>query len=119
MATTYDIHDDPTVPVYGVTMVPAPPETVPLRNPDGTWALVVTTVGLTPAGCGGGPTAPDPDPARTDVAALFAGISLPTPPPATLHRGDVVVRLTSPADLDPSRADIEVLAADECGWRTV
>ncbi|MDX3192926.1 hypothetical protein PV458_31350 [Streptomyces sp. MN03-5084-2B] len=119
MATTYDIHDDPTVPRYAVTMVPSPPETVPLRNPDGTWALVVTTVGLTPAGCGGEPTAPDPDPAHTDIAALFAGIWLPTPPPATLHRGDVVVRLTSPADLDPRRADIEVLAADDGQWRSV
>jgi hypothetical protein len=119
MATTYDISDDPTVPRYAVTMVPAPPETVPLRNPDGTWALVVTTIGLTPAGCGGGPTAPDPDPARTDIAALFAGIWLPTPPPAPLHRGDVVVRLTSPAELEPSRADIEVLAADDGEWRTV
>ncbi|MEV6639654.1 hypothetical protein [Amycolatopsis sp. NPDC051371] len=110
---------DQTVPPDAVTIVPAAPGPVPLRNPEGMWAFVITTVGLTAPGAGGRPTDPDPDPARTDIASLFAGAWLPAPPPATLNRGDVVVRLASPADLDRTRVDVEVLAAHEDEWRSV
>lgn len=110
----------PTVPPEAVTLVPAAARTVPLRNPEGMWALVITTVGLTAHWTGRGPTEPDPDPARTDIASLFAGSWLPDPPPpARLNRGDVTVRLASPADLDGTRADVEVLAAHGDEWRHV
>ncbi|MCR6488293.1 hypothetical protein M8542_36230 [Amycolatopsis sp. OK19-0408] len=109
----------PTVPPDAVTIVPAAPDRVPLRTPEGVWALVVTTVGLTIAGCGTDPTAPHPGPVHTDITALFAGCWLPGPPPASLNRGDVAVRLTAPADRDRTRADVEVLAAREDGWTSV
>ncbi|PSL51380.1 hypothetical protein B0I31_1219 [Saccharothrix carnea] len=54
----------------------------------------------------------------TDTADLLAEVWLPEPPPATLHAGDVVVRLhTSTAD--PAMTDVEVLAAMQGEWRTV
>ncbi|MFI5593674.1 hypothetical protein ACIA5G_52230 [Amycolatopsis sp. NPDC051758] len=110
---------DPTVPPDAVPLVPAAPGTVPLRNPEGTWAFVITTVGLTTHGRGHGPTAPSPDPAHTDAASLFAGAWLPGPPPATLNRGDVVVQLFPHADLNPTRVDVEVLAAHADEWCSV
>ncbi|GAB3000892.1 MULTISPECIES: hypothetical protein [Amycolatopsis] len=114
MTATHTTPTDPTVPPDAVTFVPASPGTVPLRNPAGAWALVVTSVRL------GLPDHDYPtDPAHTDTAEMFAGVWLPAPPPAHVHRGDVVVRLTPPADNDPARVDVEVLAAAPGEWHTV
>jgi len=114
MTTTHRTPTDPTVPPDAVHITPAPPETVPLRTPADTWALVITTVRLALADHEF-PT----DPAHTDTAEVFAGMWLPAPPPAHVYRGDVVVRLTPPADNDPARADVEVLVAAPGEWRTV
>ncbi len=114
MTTTHTTPSDPAVPPNAALVAPAPPESVPLRNPADTWALMITTVRLAFA------HDENPiDPARADTAEVFAGVWLPTPPPAHVHRGDVVVRLTPPADNDPARADLEVLVAVPGGWRTV
>jgi hypothetical protein len=114
MTTTPTTPTDPTVPPDAVLLVPAPPEPVPLRNPDGTWALAITTVRLAVADHEY-PT----DPAHTDTAEVFAGVWLPTPTPVQLYRGDVVVRLIPPADDNPARADVEVLVTGPGEWRTV
>jgi len=115
VSTTRTTPTDPTVPPNAVSITPAAPETVPLRNPADAWALVVTTLRLTPPPHPNHPT----DPARTETAQVVAGVWLPAQPPADTYRGDVVVRLTSPADLDPACTDLEVLAATANGWRTV
>ncbi|GAA3850759.1 hypothetical protein [Amycolatopsis tucumanensis] len=104
--------NDPTVPPTAVALVPAPPGEVPLRAPADTWALVVTTVRLTL------PQQTDTPPPAL-AAELFAGVWLPVPPPAEVHRGDVAVRLHPPADGDPARTDVEVLTATPQCWRTV
>lgn len=44
MITTHTTAD-PTVPPDAVTVVPADPDTVPLRTPEGMWAFALTTVG--------------------------------------------------------------------------
>jgi hypothetical protein len=85
-----------------------------MRTPAETWGLDVIAIRTnTPAGAqvrlvGGTPA---PDPAHTDTADLLAGVWLPASAPADLHTGDVVVRLHVPADDNPARSDIEVLAA--------
>ncbi|MEU0514938.1 hypothetical protein ACWEKJ_30580 [Amycolatopsis thermoflava] len=104
--------NDPTVPSTAVALVPAPPGEVPLRAPADAWALVITNVRLTL------PEQADTPPTAL-AAELFAGVWLPAPPPAEVHRGDVAVRLHPPADDDPGRADVEVLTATHQGWRTV
>lgn len=110
-----------TLPPEAVLLAPAVPHAVPMRPPAGAWGLVVVAVRTTDAA--GAPVrftgdAPAPDPAHTDTADLLAGVWLPEPPPATLHAGDVVVRLhTSTAD--PALTDVEVLAAMQGEWRTV
>jgi len=104
---TTDPHpSDPTVPADPVALVPAPPDTVPLRNPADAWALVITTVRL------GRPWSTRP----TD---LMAGVWLPAQPSADLHQGDVAVRLHPPANHDPAKADVEVLIATAYGWHSV
>lgn len=125
--TTY--HGETPTPATAATL---PPETVllaspvplaavPMRPPAGAWGLVVVAVRTT--GAAGAPVrltgdAPAPDPAHTDTADLLAGVWLPEPPPATLHAGDVVVRLHA-ATTDPALTDVEVLAAMQGEWRTV
>ncbi|QWF81028.1 hypothetical protein [Amycolatopsis sp. CA-230715] len=103
MTTTPTTLSDPTVPPEATLLVPAPPETVPSRNPEGTWALVITTVRLALADHDY-PT----DPARTDTAEVFAGVWLPAPPPAHAHRGDVAVRL-APASKPAPNLDLAAL----------
>jgi hypothetical protein len=116
-------HGATTPPIPGTlrseTVLLAP--TVPMRPPTGAWGLVVVACGpLTPpeprsASPG---DAPAPDPAHTDTAALLAGLWLFEPPPATLHAGDVVVRLHT-STTDPAPTDVEILAAMQGEWRTV
>ncbi|MGW5054820.1 restriction system modified-DNA reader domain-containing protein [Actinokineospora sp. NPDC004072] len=110
------------LPPETVLLAPAPTHTVPTRPPTGAWGLVVVAVRTTDAAAP--PVrfigdAPAPDPAPTDIADLFAGTWLPAPPPAHLHSGDVVLRLLAPTDDDPTRVDVEVLAAIQGKWHTV
>ena len=109
-------------PPETVLLVPAPPPAVPLRLPAGAWGLVVVAVRTTDTAAA--PVrlignAPAPDPALTDTTDLLAGVWLPSPPPAALHTGDVVVRLHAPADADPAVVDVEVVAATQGRWSTV
>ena len=108
------------------TVMLAPSNAVPLRAPEGAWGLVIIAIRTTRA---------------TGIPDLVFGRWLPEEPPASLHTGDVVVRLRPPApttsdsglvDLppddgsDPSRAgadvakvaDIEVLTAHHGRWHT-
>lgn len=108
----------------------APSSAVPLRAPEGAWGLVIIAIRTTRA---------------TGIPDLAFGRWLPEEPPASLHAGDVVVRLHPPTstasdsnvvDLspnhgnDPSRtgadvdvdvakvADVEVLTAHHGRWHT-
>ncbi len=110
-----------TLPPETVLLAPTGPPAVPMRPPAGAWGLVVVAVRTTDAA--GAPVRftgddPAPDPAHTDTAALLAGVWLPEPPPATLHAGDVVVRLHT-STTDPASTEVEVLAAMQGEWRTV
>ncbi|WNV90202.1 hypothetical protein [Umezawaea sp. Da 62-37] len=111
-----------TLPPEAVLLAPATSSAIPMRTPAETWGLGVIAVRTTTAA--GAPVrlvgdAPAPDPAHTDTADLLAGVWLSAPPPADVHTGDVVVRLHVPADDDPARSDVEVLAAMKDEWRTV
>lgn len=110
-----------TLPPETVLLAPVVPPAVPMLPPAGAWGLVVVAVRTTDAA--GAPVrftgdAPAPDPAHTETAALLARVWLPDPPPATLHAGDVVVRLHT-ATTDPAVTDVEVLAATQGEWSTV
>jgi hypothetical protein len=110
-----------TLPPETVLLAPALPCAVPMRPLAGAWGLVVVAVRTTDAA--GAPVrftgdAAAPDPAHTDTADLLAGVWLPEPPPASLHAGDVVVRLHT-STTDPALTDVEVLAAMQGEWCTV
>lgn len=110
----------------------APSNAVPLRAPEGAWGLVIIAIRTTRA---------------TGIPDLVFGRWLAEEPPASLHTGDVVVRLRPPTSTssdssvvdrsrndgsDPSRADtdadagadvatvadVEVLTAHHGGWHT-
>ena len=97
-----------------LTLVPAfgPP---PMRCPDDVWAMLVTAVDIIS----------DADPDRADEVVLFAGSWVPEQPPAdSLYDGDLVVRLTHPAEptypLPRDHAtDVEMLLAYQGRWQRV
>jgi hypothetical protein len=98
------------------TMILAPAFTAPpMRCPDGVWAMLVTEVDITS----------DADPGHTDdEVALFTGCWVPEQSPASLYDGDLVVRLTRPADptypLPRDHAtDVEMLLAYRGRWQRV
>ncbi|MEC3974951.1 hypothetical protein [Amycolatopsis sp. H20-H5] len=87
----------------------------PMRGPDDVWALLVTAVDIIG----------DADPDRAGEVALFAGTWVSRQPPAdSLYDGDLVVRLTHPADpmypLSRDHAtDVEMLLAYQGRWQRV
>lgn len=87
----------------------------PMRCPDDMWAVLVTAVDIIG----------DADPNRAGEVALFAGNWVPEQPPAdSLYDGDVVVRLSHPADptypLPRDHAtDVEMLLAYRGRWQRV
>lgn len=110
-----------TLPPETVLLAPAVPHAVPMHPRAGAWGLVVVAVRTTDAA--GAPVrftgdAPAPDLAHIDTADLLAGVWLPEPSPATLHAGDVAVRLHA-STADPALTDVEVFAAMQGEWRTV
>ncbi|PPK63380.1 hypothetical protein V5P93_002349 [Actinokineospora auranticolor] len=114
------VHD--ALPPEAVSLIPASPHPMPIRAPAGAWGLVVIAVRTTHSA--GAPVrligdGPPPDPAHTDIADLMAGVWLPSPPPAALCTGDVVVRLHAPDNGDPALADVEILAAMQGQWHSV
>jgi hypothetical protein len=101
-----------------------PPETMilvpafgapPMRCPDDVWAMLVSAVDIIG----------DTDPDRAGEVALFAGCWVPDKPPANgSYDGDLVVRLTHPADPTyplprDHAADIEMLLAYHGRWQRV
>lgn len=90
----------------------APP---PMRCPDDVWAMLVTAVDIVG----------DADPDRAGEVALFAGNWVAEqPPPDSLYDGDLVVRLSHPADptypLPRDHAtDVEMLLAYQGRWQRV
>ncbi|MFF0147035.1 hypothetical protein ATK36_5352 [Amycolatopsis sulphurea] len=90
----------------------APP---PMRCPDGVWAMLVTAADIIG----------DADPDRAGEVTLFAGNWVTEQPPADgLYDGDLVVRLTHPAD--PAHrlsrdhtTDVEMLLAHQGQWQRV
>lgn len=94
----------------------APSNAVPLRAPEGAWGLVIIAIRTTRA---------------TGIPDLAFGRWLAEEPPASLHTGDVVVRLRPPTstasdssvvDLSlndvATVADVEVLTAHHGRWHT-
>ena len=113
-------HDEATMRAWeGLppdTMILAPAFTPPpMRCPDAVWAMLVTAVDIIG----------DADPDRAGEVALFAGnwVTEP-PPPDSLYDGDLVVRLSHPADptypLPRDHAtDVEMLLAHRGRWQRV
>jgi hypothetical protein len=88
----------------------------PMRCPDDVWAMLVSAVDII------GDTEPD----RAGEVALFAGCWVPQQPPANgSYDGDLVIRLTHPANPTfPLRrrehtADVEMLLAYQGRWQRV
>ncbi len=87
----------------------------PMRCPDDVWAMLVSAVDIIA----------DTDTDRAGEVALFAGSWVPQQPPANgPYDGDLVVRLSHPADpTDPlpsdQVADIEMLLAYHGRWQRV
>ncbi|GAA2693171.1 MULTISPECIES: hypothetical protein [Actinosynnema] len=102
----------PLCPSPAIALVPASPETVPVRMPEDAWGLVVI-------GARAIDTDAPADPELVDAADLLAGVWLPEQPPADVHSGDLVVRLHPPADGAADRVDVEVLAAHSGAWHTM
>lgn len=96
-------------------MILTPPFTpVPLRLPDQVWAMQVVAVDVFGA----------VDADRVGEAELFAGRWVHDQPPHDLYDGDVVVRLTRPADptyplLRDYAVDVEMLMAYHDRWQRV
>jgi RAMA domain-containing protein len=136
MTTDYDIHEPPDHTTANIgasqpndettmraweglppdTMILAPAFTPPpMRCPDDMWAMLVTAVDIIG----------DADPDRPGDVALFAGNWIADQPPAdSLYDGDLVVRLTHPADptypLPRDHAiDVEMLLAYQGRWQRV
>jgi hypothetical protein len=99
------------------TIILAPAFTTPpMQHPDDVWAMLVVAVDI---------VGDDTDPDRAGEVALFAGQWVAHQPPAdNLYDGDLVVRLTHPADptYSPHRdhaADVEMLLARDGRWQRV
>lgn len=90
-----------------------------MRLPDHAWAMLVLAVDIVDETVG------DSDPDRACEVDLFAGSWVPEQPPADgLYDGDLVVRLTHPADPASAlprenTADVEMLLAYEGRWQRV
>lgn len=102
------------LPPDAVILTPALTSTPPMRSPEGAWAMLVLAVDVIG----------DNDPEPAGEVALFAGSWMSDQPPADLHDGDLVVRLTWPAyptrPLRRYRAvDVEMLLAYQGTWRRV
>jgi Restriction Enzyme Adenine Methylase Associated len=100
------------LPPDAVILVPA--FAAPMRLPDQAWAMLVLAVDIVG----------DTDPDRIGEVELFAGSWVPAQPPADLHDGDLVVRLTQPDDpaypLPRQHAvDVEILLARQGRWQLV
>lgn len=85
-----------------------------MRLPDQVWAMLVLAVDIVG----------DTDPDRAGEVELFAGSWVAAQPPADLHDGDLVVRLTQPDD--PAYpvpreygVDVEMLLARRGRWQFV
>jgi hypothetical protein len=87
-----------------------------MRCPDDVWAMLVSAVDI---------IGDDTDPERAGEVALFAGHWVAHQPPANdLYDGDLVVRLTRPADPTyplprDHAADVEMLLAHHRRWQRV
>jgi hypothetical protein len=88
------------------TNILVPAFTTPMRQPEKTWALLVQAVDI----------ATDHD--REQELELVAGSWLTDQPPADLHDGDLVVRIT-PVDDAVVAVDLEMLLARDGGWQRV
>lgn len=102
------------LPPDAMILAPALAVTTPMRCPDGVWAMLVLAVDIIG----------DTDPDRVGEVALFAGTWMSDQPPADLHDGDLVVRLTRPAASTyplprDDAADIEMLLAYHGNWHRV
>ena len=100
------------LPPDAVILVPA--FAAPMRPSDQAWAMLVLAVDIVG----------DTDPDRIGEVELFAGSWVPAQPPADLHDGDLVVRLTPPDDpaypLPREHAvDVEMLLARRGRWQLV
>jgi hypothetical protein len=112
-------HDEATVRAWeGLapdTMILAPAFAAPpMRCLDDVWAMLVTAVDIIS----------DTDPDRAGEVVLFAGNWVAEQPPASLYDGDLVVRLTHPADPTyplprDHAADVEMLLAYQGRWQRV
>jgi hypothetical protein len=113
-------HDEATMRAWeGLppdTMILAPAFAAPpMRCPDDVWAMLVTAVDIIS----------DADPDRAGEVALFTGSWVREQPPADrLYDGDLVVRLTHPADPTyplprDHAADVEMLLAYQGRWQRV
>lgn len=97
------------------TIILAPAFTAPpMRCPDDLWAMLVSAVDIMG----------DTDPDRAGDVVLFAGQWVGQQPPADLYDGDLVVRLTRPADRSyplprDHAADVEMLLAHQGHWQRV
>ncbi|WP_186382926.1 hypothetical protein, partial [Amycolatopsis rhizosphaerae] len=95
------------------TMILVPEFDVPpMRCPADAWAMLVSAVDVIT----------DADHERAGEVALFAGCWMVGKPPANnSHDGDLVVRLTAPADPLASErlADVELLLAHQGRWQRV
>lgn len=98
------------------TIILAPAFTAPpMRCPDDVWAMLVSAVDIVG----------DTDPDRAGEVALFAGQWVAHQPPASeLYDGDLVVRLTHPADPTyplprDHAADVDMLLAYHGRWQRV
>lgn len=111
-------HDEATIRAWeGLppdTMILAPAFAAPpMRCPDNVWAMLVTAVDIIS------------DADRAGEVALFTGTWVPEQPPADiLYDGDLVLRLTHPADptypLPRDHAtDVEMLLAYQGRWQRV
>lgn len=84
---------------------------VPMRTPDHAWAIRVNAVGIVE----------EEDPDRRGTVDLFAGSWADHTPPSGLYDGDLVLRLTPPAN--PAAAehttDVQMLLAHHGHWQLV
>jgi Restriction Enzyme Adenine Methylase Associated len=97
-----------------VILAPPLASAAPMRLPERVWALLVVAVDIVDG----------TDPDRAGEVALFAEAWVPEQPPAELYDGDLMVRLTHPAE--PSyplprdhAVDVEMLLAYHGRWQRV
>lgn len=97
-----------------VILVPAVASAAPMRLPTQVWAMLVVAADIVT----------DTERDRAGEVALFAGKWVPEPPPADLYDGDLLVRLTYPAEPTyplprDHTVDVEMLLAYHGRWQQV